>query len=457
MNEGSLPSSFRDSAGYVFKYGDLIHRKITNKGIEDFRKLMSGNLYETATEQGLLLKHKEVSLDGESTLDSAVLLPEQLPFVSYPYEWCFSQLKASALLVLDLQELALSHGMTLKDASAYNVQMLRGRPIFIDTSSFEAYHEGSVWNAYRQFCEHFLAPLLLMSRVDDRLSRLLGSFIDGVPVDLAAKLVPKKTWLNPWLYMHVGLHGKAQKSGEKSGAKEGTMPKSALLGLLKSLRQAVEALQPIKRSTQWGDYSSASSYEGDAAQHKHSLVQQYSDGLTESPGVVWDLGANAGEFSRIFSSKGQLTIAWDGDPSAVEQNYTAMASKKEESLIPLVQDFSAPSPSLGWMAQERMSFFDRGPADLSLALALIHHIVIGNSVPLRKVADFFARTAWNLIIEFVGPEDARVKQLLSTRSDTHEYTQGAFEAAFSQEFDILRKDPIRNSERTLYLMKRIGH
>jgi ribosomal protein L11 methylase PrmA len=169
---------------------------------------------------------------------------------------------------------------------------------------------------------------------------------------------------------------------------------------------------------------------------------------------VWDLGANAGEFSRIFSSQGILTVAWDGDPAAVEHNFLQVAENGETHLLPLVQDFANPSPSIGWMSEERSSFFERGPADVTLALALIHHLVIGNSVPLEMVAAFFARTSHSLIIEFVDPEDPRVVQLLSTRSESHEYGQEAFEAAFQERFEILRQDPIRSSKRILYLMRR---
>jgi ribosomal protein L11 methylase PrmA len=456
VTESRHPSSFRDRAGYVFNSNGLVYRQITTFGEQEYRELMSSGLYAEATKRGLLLSHKEIREDGVGLHEGAVLLPQQIPAISYPYEWCFSQLKDAATLVLDLQELALSKDMSLKDATAYNVQFMDGRPVFIDTSSFEKYREGSVWIAYRQFCEHFLAPLLLMSRVDVRLGRLLESYIDGIPIDLAASMVAKRTWLNPWLYMHVGLHGKAQRSGRESAAKAGVMHRNALLGLLKSLRQAVDGLKWTDRPSQWSDYSSASSYDAEGAKAKHELVASYLQGLPERPKLVWDLGANSGEFSRIFSSQGILTVAWDGDPAAVERNYQKLVGDKDQNLLPLIQDFSNPSSNLGWANEERMSFTQRGPVDLCLALALIHHLVIGNSVPLDKVARFFARIADNLIIEFVDPEDKRVQQLASSRTDTQEYDRQAFERAFETEFEVLRTDPIRSSSRVLYLMRRRG-
>ncbi len=423
--------------------------------MSDYRQLMESGLYKEATEERLLISHKETQEEGLVPSGGMYLLPDQIRTISYPYEWSFSQLKDAALAVLDLQELAISKGMSLKDATAYNVQFHAGRPVHIDTSSFEKYEEGAVWMAYRQFCEHFLAPLLLMSRVDVRLGRLQATYIDGIPIDLAASLVPGKTWFNPWLSMHVRMHGKAKK--EASGASKKSAPqmtKNALLGLITSLRQAVNALKLEEKQSEWSDYSSASSYDADAAAHKHELVAEYLRGLEAVPKLVWDLGANAGEFSRIFSEQGIDTVAWDGDPAAVDRNYRQVAAKCESHLLPLVQDFSNPSPGLGWENSERAAFLKRGPADVVLALALIHHLVIGNSVPLPMTADFFAKTGRYLIIEFVDPEDPRVVQLLSTRSDSHEYSCVAFEQAFHAQFELIRKDLIRNSKRTLYLMRK---
>ena len=127
----------------------------------------------------------------------AVLRPRELPLISYPYEWCFSQLREAALLTLELQRRALAAGMRLKDASAYNIQFDAGRPILIDTLSFEVGDPTQPWPAYRQFCEHFLAPLALMAYRDPRCGLMLRDFIDGIPVDLAARLMPGRTRLRP--------------------------------------------------------------------------------------------------------------------------------------------------------------------------------------------------------------------------------------------------------------------
>jgi hypothetical protein len=118
-------------------------------------------------------------------------------------------------------------------------------------------------------------------------------------------------------------------------------------------------------------------------------------------------------------------------------------------------DLANPSPAAGWENMERLSFLERGPADAVLALALIHHLAIGNNVPLERAARFFARAGRTLLIEFVPKSDSQVKRLLVTREDIFDrYTQDDFERAFSGPFEILRRLPLAGSERTLYVMAR---
>ena len=145
--------------------------------------------------------------------------PEIIPFISYAYEWSFSQLQDAALATLAIEKKALEHGMSLKDASAYNIQFRGSRPVLIDTLSFERYREGEPWVAYRQFCQHFLAPLALMSHTDVRLGQLLRVYIDGVPLDLASRLLPGKTKLSLGLATHIHLHAQAQRKYADKPAK----------------------------------------------------------------------------------------------------------------------------------------------------------------------------------------------------------------------------------------------
>jgi len=459
MPETRLASSFRDPSGFVFRDGGKLFRQINRSYQKDFELLHSSGLYEELTAAELLIPHRTADL-GKSRTDEAIAIiePEIVTNVSYPYEWCFSQLKDAALTTLDIQRRALDKGMALKDASAFNIQFHKGKPTLIDTLSFEKYKEGQPWIAYRQFCQHFLAPLALMSTVDARLNLGLRDHIDGIPLDLASKLVPWKTRLNFGLFLHLHVHTKAQtKLAEpQTGSQNRTISKVSLLGLVDSLRSAINGLRWNPTGTTWSDYYSNTNYTDAAMEEKKRLVGDYLDLIAPAPTKLWDLGANTGEFSRIGSAKGIDTVAWDIDPAAVEKNYRAMKAKSEAFCLPLVQDLTNPSPSLGWALKERQSLTERGPVDAVMALALVHHMAIANNVPLSDVAAFFASLGGWLIIEFVPKEDSQVQRLLAGREDIFDYyTQAYFERDFSAWFDIVRKDPISGTKRTLYLMRTV--
>lgn len=451
------PASFRDPAGFVFRRGDVFYRQVNASGRENYDRLMNSGLYRALVEKGMLIGHEEASV---SPFDERnvyrVLQPEQINFISYPYEWCFGQLQDGALLTLDTQLLALEHGMSLKDATAYNVQFVHGRPVLIDTLSFEAYDEGHPWVAYRQFCQHFLAPLALMARVDVRLNHLLRAYIDGIPLDLASKLLPARTRLSMGLLMHLHLHARMQgaySSTESVRSKrEVRVSRNGLIGMIQGLRTTVSKLHWNPSGTEWGQYYQSTNY-GDASfEHKKQLVGEYLS--LAKPRHVWDLGANTGVFSRLAADAGTPTVAFDIDPAAVEINYREARQKKDRFLLPLLLDLTNPSPGLGWGGEERDSLFRRGPVDCAMALALIHHIAISNNVPLSKAAAFLARLCRTLIIEFVPKADSQVQRLLASREDIFEnYHQAGFEAAFSEFFEVLRNESVRGTERTLYLMR----
>ena len=208
--DGRDRASFRDPSGFVFRRGGVLYRQVNPPYREDYDHLMSSGLYEALASDGLLVAHVErPSVPPHEPGAYRILQPDPVPFLSYPYEWCFGALKAAALLTLEIQRRALAHEMVLKDASAYNVQFMGSRPLFIDTLSFARYQPGRPWVAYRQFCEHFLAPLLLISRVDPRLGRMQAVHLDGIPLDLASRLLPGRTWLRLSPLLHVHLHARA--------------------------------------------------------------------------------------------------------------------------------------------------------------------------------------------------------------------------------------------------------
>lgn len=450
------PASFRDPSGFVFTQDGILYRQIQASYREHYDHLMQSGLYENLTRANLLLPHEETRLSTPGD-ESAykVLKPELIPFISYPYEWSFSELKDAALTTLEIQKLALQKEMILKDASAFNIQFLRGKPVMIDTLSFEKYQEGAPWIAYRQFCQHFLAPLALMAHRDVRLNQLLRIYIDGIPLDLTDALLPFTARIKPSLFTHIHLHAKSQKKyATKAVAKDRyKMSTFQMRALLDNLESSVTRLEWKPEGTEWGNYYDSTNYSESSFELKRNAVQEYLDVL--QPAILWDLGANRGVFSRLGSSRGVYTIAFDIDPAAVEKNYREMKEKRELNLLPLVLDLTNPSPPLGYENRERMGLEERGPADTILALALIHHLAISNNVPLDKVAAYFARLCKSLIIEFVPKSDSQVQRLLVTREDIFtRYTQKDFEKAFTHHFTIEGSTPIHGSERILYLMRR---
>ncbi|HQE18263.1 MAG TPA: hypothetical protein PK607_07130 [Aggregatilineales bacterium] len=455
--QNRVGASFRDPSGFIFRHEGVLYRQVNAAYQPDYDMLMASGLYERLVEAGLLIPHAEASLELARTGEAyKVLRPSVVEAISYPYEWCFSQLKAAALATLKIQKLALKHGMTLKDASAYNIQFVDGKPVLIDTLSFARYNEGEPWVAYRQFCQHFLAPLALMAYTDVRISQLLRVFIDGIPLDMASKLLPRRTYLRPALSLHIHLHARGQQRfrGESASQRVSTsrMSRNALIGVLDSLESGIKKLNWHASGTDWADYYQGDSYSASGLEHKQKVIAEWVEQV--KPGTVWDLGANTGLFSRLASARGIPTVAWDVDPGAVEINYRQVVEKGEANLLPLILDLTNPSPSLGWHLRERMSLLERGPVDMIFALALIHHIAISNNVPLDMVARFFAELCTWLIIEFVPKEDPKVQTLLLSREDIFpDYTQTGFEAAFSQYFTIEQSQQVVDSERRLYLMK----
>jgi hypothetical protein len=456
MRDGhiQIASSFRDPSGFVFLKDGHLLRQVNRVYQDNFDHLVSSGLYQELVRSELLIPHTEVGLPHAATDEAyAVIEPERIPFISYPYEWCFSQLKDAALLTLHIQAKALEYGMSLKDCSAYNVQFVGGKPVLIDTLSFELYREGQPWVAYRQFCQHFLAPLALMSFVDVRLHQLLRVYIDGVPLDLASQLLPTRTWGNFGLLSHIHLHARAQQrfAGRSAASTRRRFGRTAFLGLVENLRSTVDKLTWHASGTEWYEYYAITNYSEAAFKHKQQLVAELLAQTIPPPESVWDLGANTGLFSRLASDRGILTISFDMDPAAVEQNYRE--NRSQPLILPLVLDLTNPSPGTGWANRERMSLLDRGPADLGLALALIHHLAISNNLPFGKVARFLSQVCPTLIIEFVPKSDSQVQRLLSSREDIFgAYDQDIFEREFGAFFTIQQREPIADTSRMLYLM-----
>lgn len=457
MSRTAIPASFRDPAGFVWTEGDKLFRQVNDCYRESYDALMSSGLYSALVSAELLIPHEEDSAPAPGPGGYKVLRPEKVDFISYPYEWCFGQLLDAALVTLQIQDVALDYGMTLRDASAYNIQFHRGKPTMIDTLSFAPLEVGRPWIGYRQFCQHFLAPLALMAYGDVRLGALLRTYVDGVPLDLASSILPRRTRLKPSLQLHIHAHARSQRKYQSrdvsARVNASHVSFRALKGLVASLRKASSRLGRQLTASPWSRYyEEMSHYTEESLERKKRVLAALLDQTGGS--LVWDLGANVGLISREASNRGMTTICFDCDAACVEANYLRVKAEGEERILPLVCDLTNPSPGLGWAHRERSSLRDRGPADVVMVLALLHHIAIGNNVPLGIIAEFLAEIGRTLIIEFVPKTDPMVKRLLASRRDIFaNYSQEGFEQGFESRFVVERRQPISESGRMLYLMR----
>jgi hypothetical protein len=451
----AVAGSFRDPSGFLFWQDGRLYRQVNQEYLGHYDLLIASGLFAKLVAANQLVGHEECDVQLARTPAACkVIRPDLVPFISYPYEWCFSQLKDAALLTLDIQRTALEFGMSLKDASAYNVQFVNGRPLLIDTLSFEAYPAGRPWVAYRQFCQHFLAPLALMAHRDIRLNQLSRLYLDGVPLDLASSLLPGRTRLKFSLLSHIHLHSRSQKryADKPVQGQARPMGRFAFLALLNSLETAVKKLHWRPRGSEWAEYYDNTNYSDQALERKKALVADFLQ--QANPARVCDIGANTGVFSRLAAGRGIPTIALDIDAAAVEKNYLQARGAGEAFMLPLVGDITNPSPGIGWENSERPPLLQRLPRDMVLALALVHHLAIANNLPLARIADFFSRNCRTLVIEFIPKSDSQVRRLLATREDVFPgYSVPGFEKEFQAFFSIERREAIAGTERILYLMR----
>jgi SAM-dependent methyltransferase len=471
------PASFRDPSGFIYRRDGVVLRQVNAVYGAHWDALAASGFLDRLVADGRLLPFEHVGLElaADPANAHAVIAPRPLGFVSYPYEWTFSQLRDAALLTLDLQDAAGAAGFVLKDATAFNIQFVDGRPVLIDTLSFEPAVAGRPWAAYRQFCQHFLAPLALMAYRDVRCGLLLREHLDGIPLDLASRLLPGRSRLRFGLLSHLHLHSRADRrygqkgraggraaSGSAEPASDSPAPPARSgpamsdlrrAALIDSLRSTIRRLRWDPAGTEWADYATNTSYASSAAEAKDRVVEAM---LAVAGGnVVWDLGANTGRFSAIAARLGREVVAFDIDPGAAELHYRALRTAGTTSILPLVMDLANPSPALGWAGAERRALAERANADTILALALIHHLAIGRNVPLPAIADWFARLAPHAIVEFVPKADPMVRFLLESREDVFaDYDLEGFRAAITTRFEILEEAPLPDSPRVLFHLRR---
>lgn len=434
-------SSYKDADGFVFYENDKVYRKINSCFLQHYQTLKSKRIYDVLIEQKLLINFREEKRGEELYLET-----ERIPIITYPYEWSFEQLKQAALLQLKLMEVCLLHDAILKDASPFNVQFRNNKACFIDLLSIEPYEEGKPWLAYKQFCEFFLSPLLLSSYHSGNWNKLLMIYPEGIPLKHTASLLPFKARFNSLSLFHIITHSKFSKGGNKSSQKK--ISKTKITSIINHLKIGIEELKSFEKESNWSDYQNNLPYSKEELQTKKKSVQQLM--ADKQYTTILDVGANHDLFAEAFISSAQNIVAIDTDDLVVDHLFKKSISKPG-NFIPLNVDITMVSPDLGINLKERKSFFERVQPDLTIALAVIHHLFHTRNIPLNYLAEIFNTCSRDLMIEFVSESDEQFIKI-QNNNNKHIYNKAAFEKAFAEYFIINSIIEIKITKRYLYFM-----
>jgi hypothetical protein len=459
-SSGREPGSYRDRNGTVFYRDGGVFRAISAKALRDWEHLSATTFFRASMREGRIVATERAAVAPPVAAGdtwAAVLGHERIPFVSYPYEWPFGMLKDAALLHLALMRAALGEGMILKDASPYNVQWNGAEAVFIDIPSFEVLKAGEPWVGYRQFCELFLYPLMLQAYKGVDFRFWLRGSLDGIPAASLRRLLSMRDFLRPGVLMHVVAQDALQRRyagssvGVRSSLAGAGFDKGLIVRNVEGLSRIVERMEPAGGGSAWADYAQTHSYDAGEFEAKCAFVRAAA--ARRRWRLAWDLGCNTGTFSRIAGEHSDYVVAMDGDPMAIQHLFEMQKDHPDRRrILPLVINLADPSPSQGWQGVERRALTDRGKPDLTLCLALIHHMVIGANIPMGEVVRWLADLGTSLVIEFVGRNDEMVARLLANKDDQYgDYHAAAFEGLLADRFDVVEKQPLKGGKRTIYL------
>lgn len=466
MSRTSVPSpiagSFRDPHARVLDLDGRVLRALDDVGARDFAALEATELFRSAQREGALIATRRVPADERAALVGSpwveLLEHDRVPVISYPYEWTFSMLRDGALLHLDLVARALADGLTCKDGTAFNIQFVDGRPVFIDVGSFTSLG-ADVWPGYRQFCSQLLYPLLIEAHLGVSPAPLLRGSLEGITPLVASRLLRGTAALRPGVLTHVKAQALvARRYAERtdpaaSVVREGGVAPELTAALVAKLTKVISALRAPSGPSEWSEYGGRGHYDGAALEAKDRFLAAVLDQVR--PETVVDLGCNDGRYSEVALDHGATVVALDADRRVVDQLYRRTAGSGRP-LLPLVTDLADPSPGLGWALRERAPLADRVRPDLVLALALIHHLVIGRAIPVPAVVDHLAALAPEVVLEVPHRRDPMVQRLLAPKPPgTHDdYHEDRIARAVGARFVVLAEEVLPGAERTLLHLRR---
>ena len=454
--------SFRDPAGTIFYLDDRIFRRINKIGLDRVIFLEKEKILDESIKKNYLIQTKILNDDEKNKLNlnlsDFILEHKKIPYISYPYEWSFSQLKTAAIFHLDFNLFLLDLGATLIDASAFNIQFIGSKPVFIDALSIEKYVQGEPWKGHKQFCENFLNPLILKSKKGIKFNNWFKGNLEGIETDDLDKLLSIFDKFSYNIFIHVYLLNKLDQKFKSNKSlkpinKKKFISKKSLILILKQLKKFIANLEDHKSISTWDDYSKNNSYSELEENKKKEVVERFIK--KNNFNLVADLGCNDGEYSELSLKNGSKSIiGFDFDINAIDKAYKK-ALNKNLNFLPLYFDASNPSGNIGWDEKERKSFKNRAKFDAILALAFEHHLAIAKNIPLHQVIDWLVSLAPTGLIEFVPKNDLTVIKMLELKGDIFpDYTIQNFENKLSIKTEILSKTQVSDTGRTIYEYKR---
>jgi len=446
------PGSFRDPASHVVLDEDKAIRLLDERGLEGWRALSGTEFFRSAVAAGHLID--AVELADPPPGSAAALKHPLVPMVSYPYEWTFSMLKDAAILQLDLLEGALDAGLTIKDATPYNIQFVDGKPMFIDIGSFEAYRQGEPWIGYRQFTRQFLFPLLLRAWVGVPFQPWLRGDLEGLTSGQMARLLPFSKRFKPSALLHVRLQARMEARMADRAVRrelgEAGFNADLIKANVKRLRSLIGSLDWEHDADGWSTYVDCTHVARDRAAKGEFLASALQ---RLAPKRVADMGANDGHFSLIAAGSGALAVAVDSDEAVLDDLYRRTAGA---GLAIVLSDVSNPSPAQGWAGEERASLIDRIRPDLVVAYGVIHHLIYGASIPPREVVRWLSSFGCPVLLEFVSPDDEMVARLVGNKlpHELHgDREEAQFRALLEPWFEITAEQTLTSGTRVLFALE----
>ena len=454
--------SFRDRDNQVFLLNERVLRGVSETALANWQQLASSKFFAKYAASGHIVGTRLLAADDVDAASHkaaqmwpAYLEHERIPFINYSYEWCYAMVKDAALLHLELLEAALCENMIIKDASAFNIQFVGHKPVFIDIPSFEKYCAGTPWVGFRQFCQHFLYPLMLQSFKNISLRSWLRGSVEGITPHECAQLMSLRDMFRRGVFSLVYLQSKLvdsmgdAKTSIVAEARDSEFGKEIVLVNIRKLRKIIGKLEWRLARSEWSEYTDTHSYDAECFDKKNVFVKRVVEARSRKN--AWDIGCNTGHFSRILAQNTDYVVAMDIDELSIQRLYTQLKQEQHDRILPLVFDLTNPSPRLGWRCEERRALSDRQSPDLILCLALVHHLVISGNVPLLQVMDWLASFQCEVVIEMLTKEDGMVKKLLLNKDDQYdEFNVAGFEAIADRYFTTLDKVEIMPGKRFLY-------